>query len=83
MIEGWYSGIPAIATTAIGFAEYWTEPLGELIPFNNENQLKDAMQTVKRRIENGFYSRDYIRDYATKYFSEQAVYNRLKEIYTE
>ena len=83
VIEGWYAGLPAIATTAIGFAEYWKNSLGELIPYDDEKLLEKAMLDVKSKIEIGFFSSDYIREYAHTYFSEQAVYNQLIELYNK
>ncbi len=81
IIEGWYNGIPAIATTAIGFAEYWDEFLGELIPFDDENVLENTLKTVKDKIKSGYYVPQRITEYAQQYFSEEAVYKRLVELY--
>jgi len=81
IIEGWYTGIPAIATTAIGFAEYWMDSLGELIPFDEEILLEDALRSIKCKKESGYYSSDIIRNFAVTHFSEQAVYQRLMELY--
>ena len=53
VIEGWYSGIPAVATTAIGFAEYWEDFLGELIPFDEEKGLENALRKNKNNIQWG------------------------------
>lgn len=81
IIEGWYTGIPAIATTAIGFAEYWMDSLGELIPYDEEILLEDALRSVKFKKESGYYSRDTIRNFAVAHFSEQAVYQQLLDLY--
>ncbi|MBE6004140.1 MAG: glycosyltransferase family 4 protein [Lachnospiraceae bacterium] len=81
VIEGWYSGIPAIATTAIGFADYWKESLGELIPFDNEDELKHVLKKVKSRISEGYYDPQIIGQYAKENFSEKVVYQKLVGLY--
>lgn len=81
VIEGWFAGIPAIATTGIGFAEYWKESLGEIVPIDDCELLEKAMRTVKDRIKNGYYSKKDIRDFAKASFSENAIYMRLIELY--
>ena len=81
VIEGWYCGLPAIATTAIGFAEYWKESLGELIPFDDESKLIEAMKKV-RRVYNA-YSVEQIQLFARQCFSEDAVYSRLVNLYNK
>lgn len=79
VIEGWYCGLPAIATTAIGFTEYWKESLGELIPFDDESILVEAMKKVRRIYSS--YSPDQIQMFAKQCFSETAIYNRLNNLY--
>ncbi len=81
VVEGWYCGLPAIATTAIGFAEYWNNALGELIPFDSESQLIQSMKKVKD--SNTSYFRDEIQQYAKQCFSETAVYNKLICLYNK
>ena len=81
VIEGWYCGLPAIATTAIGFAEYWKESLGELIPFDDKSRLAEAMKKVRRVYSS--YSPEQIQLFARQHFSEAAVYGRLDHLYNK
>lgn len=83
VIEGWYSGMPAIATTAIGFAEYWKDFLGVLIPFDDEKTLEETLRKVKMKIDEEYYPYQKIRQYAQDNFSEQAVYQKLIKLYIE
>lgn len=81
VIEAWYCGLPVIASYAIGFAEYFDESLGLLIPYDDDNKLIESMKTMKN--EYARYSKEYIHDFAEKNFSEAAVYRKLVRIYSE
>lgn len=83
IIEAWYSGIPAIASTEIGFSEYWKDFLGELVSIENENMLVHAIENVMNNIKGKSYSRQVIQEYARDHFSETAICQRLFEIYKE
>lgn len=79
IIEAWYCGLPVIATNAIGFAEYFDESLGKLIPYDDDKKLKMSLGEIQNQYSK--YSKEYIHNYAQKNFSETAVYNKLIEIY--
>ena len=79
VVEGWYCGLPAIATTAIGFTEYWNQSLGELISFNDKSQLSRTMEKIKNNYSS--YSHEDIQLFAKQCFSENAVYDKLIELY--
>ena len=79
VIEGWYCGLPAVATTAIGFAEYWKAYLGELIPFDNDEMLSVTLKRMRNDYSK--YDKDVIKAFAREHFSENAVYAQLIDLY--
>ena len=79
VIEAWKSGIPVIATTAIGFSEYWEDALGCLIPYDDDHFLIKSLKEIKENYNR--YSKEYISQYADRYFSESAIYEKLMKTY--
>lgn len=81
VIEAWNCGIPAIATDAIGFAEYWKDDLGELISYDDDQRLSQAMRKIVS--ERDRYSKEKIASFARDHFSEEAVYGMLMALYSD
>lgn len=79
VIEAWYCGLPVIASSAIGFAEYFNESLGLLIPYDDDKKLETSLSDVRNEYKK--YSKDFIHSYADANFSEATVYKKLMKIY--
>lgn len=77
VIEAWACGIPAIGTDALGFMEYFNDNLGYIVPHNDTGALSNAMKDVLTKS----FDCKYIHDFAIKRFGEDAVYDRLLQIY--
>lgn len=80
VIEAWYCGIPTIGTDALGFINLWDKSLGELISWEDENALCEAMQYMYTNID--LYSKEYIRRFAVQHFSESKIAETLTAIYS-
>lgn len=81
VIEAGACGIPVVTTDAIGFLPNWRDFLGKVVHWDNVNELANAMKYVKENINN--YDKKQISEYTNSLYSEDAVYSKLLEIYTE
>lgn len=81
VIEAWSCGIPAIASDALGFKEYWKYGLGYIGDKDSDADLKDAMIRVYEQYEK--YNSAFIRNYAIENFGKEAFYKRVMSLYTE
>ena len=78
--EAWCCGKPVVISDAVGVVDKWDESLGEMIPTDDTEALKKAMISLYRNYEK--YDPKQIRRYATDRCGEDAVYQRLLNIYT-
>lgn len=81
VIEAWACGKPVIASDCLGFAEYWNEDLGIVVPHDDVDALARAMVFMR---DNGRkrYDAESIARYAAKNFGEQAIYQKLMAVYS-
>lgn len=79
VIEAWACGIPVIASDSLGFLEYWDDRLGQIVQWDNIDTLKDAMR--KMCLERNKYNKEWIARFAQENFGEDAIRNKLMEIY--
>ena len=78
VIEAMACGKPFIATEGLGFRTGLTEECGCIVQGSTES-LASAMRYVYENYQQ--YDAAYISGIAQKYFSEEAVLARLKEVY--
>lgn len=81
IIEAWASGIPAISSDALGFAEYWQDGLGYIVDQNNTQELVDKMKAVMDEKE--FYDPMKLHEYAISHFSEEKVRTQIENLYSK
>lgn len=84
IIEAWASGIPAISSDALGFAEYWDNSvrgLGYIVNQNNTAELIVKMKSVIN--EKGSYNRAELHQFAVDHFSEERVRNQIEDLYSK
>ncbi|MDE6784218.1 MAG: glycosyltransferase family 4 protein [Ruminococcus sp.] len=80
VIEGWACGLPVIASDNIpAIMEYANEKLAVPVPHDDTKALENAMEQVFLNYEK--YDKQYIADFVKKRFSEEAVYQKLMELY--
>lgn len=80
VIEAWYTGLPVIATEALGFLSYWRKNLGILVSSQDTQELKSAMLELRKNYDS--YDKEQIQNYAKAHFSGQALYQSLMALYT-
>ena len=81
IIEAWASGIPAISSDALGFAEYWEDGLGYIVDQNNTDELVEKMKTVID--EKGMYDPNRLHSFAVQHFSEDKVRSQIENLYSK
>lgn len=81
IIEAWASGIPAISSDALGFAEYWQDGLGYIVDQNNTAELVDKMKTIIYELES--YNSVKLHQFAIEHFSEKAVRAQIEDLYSK
>ena len=74
-------GKPVIADVSVGAAPFINESNGITAKLDTVSDIVTAMKSLYMRRET--YKEKAISEYAQQIFSEDAVYNRLKEIYLE
>ncbi len=79
IIEAWACGLTTTTTTAAAVIDNFDERLGVEVDYRDFDGLKKAMKYVyEHRSE---YDKEFISSYARTHFSEEVVYNRLKQLY--
>lgn len=80
IIEAWACGLPTITTTAAAAViDNCDERLGVEVSFDDYEGLRKALRYVYEHQEE--YDKRFISTYAETHFSEEVVYNSLKQIY--
>lgn len=79
IIEAWACGLTTTTTTAAAVIDNFDERLGVEVSFEDYDGLKKALKYVYEHRKE--YDRRFISAYAEANFSEEIVYNRLKQIY--
>jgi len=79
IIEAWACGIPAIASDALGFAEYWKPGLGYIVDQNRTDELYEKMKDVMDGRD--AFDPVKIRAFAQEHFSEEAVGGKIEKLY--
>ena len=79
IVEAWACGIPTTTTTAAAVIDNFDERLGVEVPYDDINDFKEKLKYIYENCS--FYNKEFISEYAQGHFSEDAVYQRLKEVY--
>lgn len=79
VIEAWACGKPVVVSNAVGCIENWSEELGYVVSRDNIEELTNAMWQIYQNRK--FYSGKNISMFAKSNFGEQAVYQKLMDIY--
>ena len=77
IIEAWASGIPAISSDALGFAEYWEDGLGYIVDQNKTEELVEKM----KRIMDEQYDADKLHKFALDHFREEVIRSSIINLY--
>ena len=77
IIEAWASGIPVIASSALGFAEYWKEGLGYIV---NQDDIKALANKMDEIISMPVDKRK-LSEYSTVQFGENVVCKSIQNFY--
>ena len=82
IIEAWACGIPTITTTtAAAVIDNFDSRLGVEVSCNSMSDLKEKMEYMYTNIFS--FDKKFISKFAQEQFSEDIIYQRLKEIYLE
>ena len=68
-----------VSTDAIGFLEFMNESAGLIVQMDSEEELIEALKKLYANY--AAYDGRNISEYAKSLFSEEAVYQRLLDIY--
>lgn len=79
--ESHASGIPIIVPSLPGIAERMNKQLGIEVPVGDKEALLKAMEQMLMNYDS--YSKEYIRNYAEDYFSENTIASQFKSIYED
>ncbi len=55
-------GIPVVSTPSEGGRDVWYNEFNSIISNDNEDSVKLAVETVKEKVENGFFNNKFIRE---------------------
>ena len=80
IIEAWASGIPAISSDALGFAEYWQDGLGYIVDQNNTAELIEKMKAVMD--DKDTYDPVKLHQFAVNHFSEETIRSQIENLYS-
>ena len=79
VIEAWACGKPVVASNCLGFLEYWRDDLGYVVPWDDLEPLKKAMQGIYEKRNQ--YDSEKIAQFAQDNFGEKKLCDTLSEIY--
>lgn len=79
VVEAMACGRPVVSTDAIGFLEFMNEAVGLIIRMDSEEEMIEALKKLYANY--AAYDGRKISEYAKSLFSEEAVYQRLLDIY--
>lgn len=79
IIEAWACGIPTTTTAAV--IDNFDKRLGTEVHYDNIEELKEKMVYIYENISR--YDKKFISDFAQKSFSQRAVYEKLKDVYSK
>lgn len=80
-VEAWACGKPVIISDRSGIASFVEEKMGIVVPFDNPEQLKEAMIELYMNYDR--YDARVISNYVLNHFSTDAVYRKLIDMYKE
>lgn len=79
-IEAWASGIPVITSAGFHIMSKWDERLGITVNCQKPQELFDAMNHMVDHVVE--YDNAYIYQYAQDHFSEDTIYQKLMNVYS-
>lgn len=79
--EAWACGVPTITTTTAAVIDDFDSRLGVQVSSGNRDDLKEKMQYMYNNISS--FDKKFISQFAQENFSEEVIYQRLKNIYLE
>lgn len=79
VIEAWACGKPVVASNCLGFLEYWRDDLGYVVPWDDLEPLKKAMQGIYEKRNQ--YDSEKIAQFAQDNFGEKKLCDTLSGIY--
>lgn len=80
LIEGMAKGKPVIATKCGGPEDFITEEMGILVPIENDEELANAMISIKYNYDS--YDKKRIKELCYQNYSQESIANKIVEIYT-
>ena len=79
--EAWACGKPVILSNNSGIASYAQEEYGVVVPSDDPDQLGKAMLSMYENYDR--YDSKTISLFAKKQFSDDAIFSKLQQVYTE